>query len=57
MQVLTDLPPKLASLEKVPMSKRQSELYYQLVSTYKDRAARVSSFLLNTVSNFEWSQT
>jgi hypothetical protein len=47
--VLTDLPPKTASLEKVPMSRRQSELYFQLVSTYKDRAARVSLSSLLTV--------
>jgi hypothetical protein len=39
--VLTDLPDKIATVEKVRMSKRQSELYFQLVSTYKDRAARV----------------
>merc|ERR550519_1521320 len=37
VDVLTDLPNKITSLEKVPMSQRQSELYYQLVSDYKDR--------------------
>ena len=43
--VLTHLPPKQLSVEKVSMSEKQSQIYYKLVSDYKDRAARVS---LNT---------
>ena len=39
---LTDLPAKVATLEKVAMSEKQSQIYYKLVSDYKDRAARVS---------------
>ena len=39
--VLTDLPNKNTSLEKVPMSEKQSQIYYKLVSDYKDRAAKV----------------
>jgi hypothetical protein len=39
--VLTDLPDKISSVERVPMSARQQELYFQLVRTYKDRAAKV----------------
>merc|ERR1719225_355683 len=41
--VLTDLPEKITSLEKVPMSERQSQIYYKLVSDYKDRAARMQA--------------
>ena len=40
--VLTDLPEKITSLEKVPMSEKQSQIYYKLVSDYKDRAAKVN---------------
>jgi len=40
--VLTDLPPKIASVERVPMSTRQAELYFQLVADYKDRAAKLA---------------
>ena len=40
--VLTDLPEKTTSLEKVPMSEKQSQIYYKLVSDYKDRAAKVN---------------
>merc|ERR1712106_1092783 len=43
VDVLTDLPNKVASVEKVPMSQRQSELYFQLVSDYKDRAAKIEA--------------
>lgn len=43
VDVLTDLPNKVASVERVPMSQRQSELYYQLVSDYKDRAAKIEA--------------
>ena len=39
--VLTDLPNKVSSVEKVPMSERQSQLYFKLVSDYKDRAVKV----------------
>ena len=39
--VLTDLPKKVATLEKVSMSEKQSQIYYKLVSDYKERAARV----------------
>lgn len=41
--VLTDLPEKTTSLEKVPMSEKQSQIYYKLVSDYKDRAAKLVS--------------
>jgi len=41
--VLTDLPEKITSLEKVPMSEKQSQIYYKLVSDYKDRAAKMVS--------------
>ena len=40
--VLTDLPEKITSLEKVLMSEKQSQIYYKLVSDYKDRAAKVN---------------
>merc|ERR1712032_1128331 len=40
--VLTDLPAKIASVERVPMSTRQAELYFQLVADYKDRAAKLA---------------
>jgi len=43
VDVLTDLPNKNTTLERVPMSQRQSELYYQLVSDYKDRAAKMAT--------------
>jgi len=43
VDVLTDLPNKISSVERVPMSQRQSELYYQLVSDYKDRAAKMEA--------------
>lgn len=43
VDVLTDLPSKVASVERVPMSKRQGELYFQLVSDYKDRAAKIEA--------------
>ena len=46
VDVLTDLPNKVASVERVPMSQRQSELYYQLVTDYKDRAAKVGQTFL-----------
>ena len=39
--VLTDLPKKVATLEKVSMSEKQSQIYYKLVSDYKERAAKV----------------
>jgi len=41
--VLTHLPQKLQSMEKVAMSERQSQIYYRLVSDYKDRAAKLAS--------------
>ena len=41
-EVLTDLPAKIATVERVPMSTRQAELYYQLVADYKDRAAKIA---------------
>ena len=41
--VLTHLPQKLQSMEKVAMSERQSQIYYRLVSDYKDRAAKVTA--------------
>jgi len=41
--VLTDLPNKITSVERVPMSQRQSELYYKLVSDYKDRAVKMEA--------------
>merc|ERR550517_782648 len=40
--VLTDLPAKIASVERVPMSTRQAEIYYKLVADYKDRAAKLA---------------
>merc|ERR1712054_628720 len=43
--VLTDLPNKITSVERVPMSQRQSELYYKLVSDYKDRAVKLAKGL------------
>merc|ERR1719270_2459002 len=39
--VLTDLPKKSTSVERVPMADRQSQIYYKLVSDYKDRAAKM----------------
>ena len=42
--VLTHLPQKLQSMEKVAMSERQSQIYYRLVSDYKDRAAKVTAW-------------
>jgi len=39
--VLTDLPKKSTSVERVPMADRQSQMYYKLVSDYKDRAAKM----------------
>ena len=43
--VLTHLPQKLQSMEKVAMSERQSQIYYRLVSDYKDRAAKVTAYI------------
>merc|ERR1719225_2432777 len=43
VDVLTDLPAKVATLEKVAMSEKQSQIYYKLVSDYKDRAARMQA--------------
>jgi len=43
VDVLTDLPDKVTSVEKVPMSQRQSEIYYQMVKDYKDRAAKMAA--------------
>jgi SWI/SNF-related matrix-associated actin-dependent regulator 1 of chromatin subfamily A len=40
--VLTDLPAKVATVERVPMSTRQAELYFQLVADYKARAAKLA---------------
>jgi len=40
--VLTDLPQKTATVERVPMSTRQAELYYKMVADYKDRAAKIA---------------
>merc|ERR1719327_2408668 len=40
--VLTDLPQKIATVERVPMSTRQAELYYKMVADYKDRAAKIA---------------
>jgi len=39
--VLTHLPEKKFSVERVAMSERQSQIYYKLVSDYKDRAAKM----------------
>ena len=39
---MTDLPKKEGVVEKVPMSARQSEMYYQMVQNYKTRAEKVS---------------
>ena len=39
--VLTDLPDKVMTVEKMSMSEKQSQIYYKLVSDYKDRAAKV----------------
>ena len=47
--VLTDLPKKVATLEKVSMSEKQSQIYYKLVSDYKERAAKVVRKKLLTV--------
>ena len=52
--VLTDLPAKILSLEKVPMSEKQSQIYFKLVSDYKDRAAKVRHVLIN--KNYEMKQ-
>jgi len=41
--VLTDLPKKVATLEKVSMSEKQSQIYYKLVSDYKERAAKMQA--------------
>merc|ERR1719427_1666727 len=40
--VLTDLPAKIATVERVPMSTQQAELYFQLVADYKARAAKIA---------------
>jgi len=40
--VLTDLPQKIATVERVPMSTRQAEIYYKMVADYKDRAAKIA---------------
>jgi len=40
--VLTDLPAKIATVERVPMSTRQADLYFQLVADYKARAAKIA---------------
>merc|ERR1719228_298482 len=39
--VLTDLPQKEGVVEKVPMSERQSAIYYEMVQNYKNRAAKI----------------
>ncbi|XP_023339390.1 SWI/SNF-related matrix-associated actin-dependent regulator of chromatin subfamily A containing DEAD/H box 1 homolog isoform X3 [Eurytemora carolleeae] len=41
--VLTDLPDKVSTLERVPMTQRQSQIYFQLVADYKARAARIEA--------------
>ena len=53
--VLTDLPKKVATLEKVSMSEKQSQIYYKLVSDYKERAARVGTNVLKLKSNTYWT--
>jgi len=40
--VLTDLPKKTDRLIRVPMVERQNRLYYELVSSYKDRAKEMA---------------
>ena len=49
--VLTDLPKQVATLEKVSMSEKQSQIYYKLVSDYKERAAKVRKKLLTVKFN------
>ena len=39
--MLTDLPQKTEEIIKVPMTAAQEDLYFQLVSDYKERARRV----------------
>ena len=51
--VLTDLPKKVATLEKVSMSEKQSQIYYKLVSDYKERAARVGTNVFKIVNEFD----
>ena len=41
LKVLTDLPQKTEEIIKVPMTAAQEDLYFQLVSDYKERARRV----------------
>jgi len=41
-EVLTHLPAKVQSVERVPMSTRQAEIYYNLVKDYKNRAAKLA---------------
>ena len=44
LQVLTDLPQKTEEIIKVPMTAAQEDLYFQLVSDYKERARRVRTY-------------
>merc|ERR1719431_2432490 len=41
-EVLTHLPAKVQTVERVPMSARQAELYFNMVKDYKDRAAKIA---------------
>jgi len=41
-EVMTDLPAKTSEVQKVAMSSRQSEIYYEMVQSYKDRAAKMA---------------
>ena len=41
-EVLTELPKKTEHLIKVPMDKKQKEMYFKMVSDFKERAKAVS---------------
>merc|ERR1719400_1294680 len=41
-EVLTHLPAKVQTVERVPMSARQAELYFNMVKDYKDQAAKIA---------------
>ena len=51
LKVLKDLPEKTEEIIKVPMTPAQEDLYFQLVSDYKERARRIAMGLTKPKGN------
>lgn len=52
-EVLTELPKKTEEVIRVPMVPRQQEIYFNLVSDYKERAKAVSK---NAMAHHSYSK-